>query len=73
MNHINGIYFFWCFCKRRMVRQNAVRKDRFLLHLKVSEFKWNYSNDMCKVFLDDLKELIHCHSKSYSSLIIFVI
>lgn len=54
-NHINGIESFWSFCKRRMAKQNGVRKDKFLLHLKESEFRWNHRNDMYKVLLDDLK------------------
>lgn len=54
-NHINGIESFWSFCKRRMAKQNGVRKDKFLLHLKESEFRWNHRNDMYKVLLDNLK------------------
>lgn len=54
-NHINGIESFWSFCKRRMAKQNGVRKDKFLLHLKESEFRWNHRNDMYKVLLEDIK------------------
>lgn len=54
-NHINGIESFWSFCKRRMSKQNGVRKDKFLLHLKESEFRWNHRSDMYKVLLDNLK------------------
>lgn len=54
-NHINGIESFWSFCKRRMAKQNGVRKDKFLLHLKESEFRWNHRNEMYKVLLDNLK------------------
>ena len=38
-----------------MAKQNGVRKDKFLLHLKESEFRWNHRNEMYKVLLDDLK------------------
>lgn len=54
-NHINGIEIFWSFVKRRMAKQNGVRKDKFLLHLKDSEFRWNHRNEMYKVLLDNLK------------------
>ncbi len=54
-NHINGIESFWSFCKRRMSKQNGVRKDKFLLHLKESEFRWNHRNDMYKTLLSNLK------------------
>jgi len=54
-NHINGIESFWSFVKRRMAKQNGVRKDKFLLHLKESEFRWNHRNEMYKVLLDNLK------------------
>ena len=40
-NHINGIESFWSFTKRRLNSKNGVRKDKFLLHLKESEFRWN--------------------------------
>ncbi len=54
-NHINGIESFWSFVKRRMSKQNGVRKDKFVLHLKESEFRWNHRNDMYTVLLEDLK------------------
>lgn len=54
-NHINGIESFWSFVKRRMSKQNGVRKDKFLLHLKESEFRWNHRNVMYKTLLEDLK------------------
>ena len=40
-SHVNGIESFWSFTKRRLTRMNGVRKDKFLLHLKESEFRWN--------------------------------
>lgn len=54
-NHINGIESFWSFCRRRMSKQNGVRKDKFMLHLKESEFRWNHRNDMYKTLLNNLK------------------
>jgi len=40
-NHVNGIESFWSYTKRRMNKFNGIRKDKFLLHLKESEFRWN--------------------------------
>lgn len=55
-NHINGIESFWSFAKRRLVRANGVRKDKFLLHLKESEFRWNHrKDDMYKTLISELK------------------
>ncbi len=42
--HINGIESFWSFTKRRLRKFNWVRKEKFYLHLKESEFRYNYRN-----------------------------
>ena len=56
-SHINGIESFWSFVKRRMRKQNGVRKDKFLLHLKESEWRWNHRNDnLYKILLNKLRE-----------------
>jgi transposase len=56
-NHINGIESFWSYAKRRMAKQNGVKRDKFVLHLKESEFRWNYrNNDMYKLLLNELKK-----------------
>ena len=54
-NHINGIESFWSFTKRRMAKQNGVRRSKFVLHLKENEFRWNYKNNMYKILLISLK------------------
>lgn len=55
-NHINGIESFWSFAKRRLVRANGVRKDKFVLHLKESEFRWNHrKDDMYKTLFSEFK------------------
>ena len=41
-NHFNGIEFFWSFTKRRLNKFNGLSNDKFFLHLKESEFRWNY-------------------------------
>jgi len=56
-SHINGIESFWSFVKRRMRKQNGVRKDKFLLHLKESEWRWNHRNDnLYKILLNNLRK-----------------
>ena len=43
-NHINGIESFWSYAKRRMNKFNGVKKN-FYLHLKETEFRFNYRNE----------------------------
>ena len=43
-SHVNGIESFWSFTKRRLAKFNGLTDDKFLLHLKESEFRWNYRN-----------------------------
>jgi transposase len=43
-NHVNGIESFWSFCKRRMSKFNGTAPDKFHLHLKECEFRYNYKN-----------------------------
>ena len=45
INHINGIESFWAFAKHRMIKLKGIRKDKFHLHLKESEFRFNHKND----------------------------
>lgn len=45
-NHVNGIESFWSYTKRRMRKFNGIRKSKFLLHLKESEYRWNNSVNM---------------------------
>ncbi len=56
-SHINGIESFWSFCKRRMRKQNGVRKIKFLVHLKESEWRWNHRSDnIYQILLKKLRE-----------------
>jgi transposase len=45
-NHVNGIESFWSYTKRRMRKFNGIRKSKFLLHLKESEYRWNNRPNM---------------------------
>lgn len=56
-NHVNGIESFWSYTKRRMNKFNGLRKDKFLLHLKESEFRFNNRGGiMYKVLLKNFRE-----------------
>ncbi len=56
-NHINGIESFWSFAKRRMQKFNGLRTEKFLLHLKESEFRFNHRrDDLYQVLLSVLRK-----------------
>jgi len=59
-NHVNGIESFWSFVKRRLQKFNGVRKDKFLLYLKESEWRFNNRGMLEKSLISLLK------IKSYS-------
>jgi transposase-like protein len=40
-NHINGIESFWGFAKYRLSKFKGIPKDKFELHLKETEFRFN--------------------------------
>ena len=44
-SHVNGIESFWSYAKRRVSKFNGVPKDKFILHLKESEWRWNHKDD----------------------------
>ncbi len=39
--HVNGIESFWSFAKRRLAKFNGLTDDKFFLHLKECEFRFN--------------------------------
>lgn len=43
--HINGIESFWSFTKRRMAKFNGLTDEKFYLHLKESQWRFNHKND----------------------------
>jgi transposase len=55
-NHVNGIESFWSYTKRRLIKFNGIRKDKFLLHLKESQFRWNNRQDIYKLLLNNFRE-----------------
>jgi len=60
-NHVNGIESFWSYAKRRLRKFNGVAKNKFLLYLKESEWRFNHREDMNQ----SLKKLIGTKSYSY--------
>lgn len=44
-SHVNGIESFWSFAKRRMSKFNGLTDEKFILHLKESEVRFNYRKD----------------------------
>ena len=56
-NHVNGIESFWSFAKFRFLKLRGVRKDRFLLHLKECEWRFNHRRD--NLYLSLLSNLRH--------------
>jgi transposase-like protein len=54
--HVNGIESFWSYAKHRLAQFHGVRTDKFELHLKESEFRFNYRHDdLYKVLLQLLR------------------
>jgi len=53
--HINGIESFWGFAKHRLVKFKGIPKDKFEVHLKETEFRFNHRGQNLYHFL--LKEL----------------
>ena len=56
-NHVNGIESFWSFTKRRLAKFNGIKKEHFLIHLKESEYRWNYrGQDIYQNLLRNFRE-----------------
>ena len=56
-NHINGIESFWSFAKARLMKFNGLPSSTFYLHLKESEFRFNYrGQDLYVILLKLLRE-----------------
>ncbi len=55
-SHVNGIESFWSYAKRRMAKFNGVPKEKFILHLKESEWRWNHRDDIIyKLLMEELR------------------
>jgi len=45
VTHINGIESFWSFAKTRLSKFRGMNKQTFYLHLKESEFRFNFRHE----------------------------
>ncbi len=54
-NHVNGIESFWSYVKFRMTKLRGVKKEKFVIHLMESAWRYNHRNDNLYLLL--LKEL----------------
>src|SRR3989338_3998107 len=55
-NHVNGIESFWSYTKRRLMKFNGIHKNKFLLHLKESQFSWNNRQNIYQLLIKNLRE-----------------
>lgn len=53
-SHVNGIESFWSYCKRRLSKFNGIKEDKFLLHIKECEYRFNNRGDE-KIYKNLLK------------------
>ena len=55
-SHINGIEGFWGYAKTRLSKFKGMHKNTFYLHLKETEFRYNYRNkNLYKLVLENLR------------------
>ena len=55
--HVNGIESFWSYAKHRLAQFHGVRRDKFELHLKETEFRFNHQHlDLYKTLLKLLRD-----------------
>ena len=50
-SHVNGIESFWSFAKRRLAKFNGLTDEKFILHLKECECRFNPRNEDFSKFL----------------------
>ncbi|GHU53800.1 DDE transposase [Clostridia bacterium] len=56
-NHINGIESFWGYAKHRLVKFKGIPKEKFIIYLKETEFRFNNrGNDLYKILLSVLRK-----------------
>ena len=55
--HVNGIESFWSYCKRRLAKFNGLTDEKFILHLKESEFRFNNrKQNLYKILLEIIRK-----------------
>ena len=50
-SHVNGIECFWSYAKRRLSKFNGLTDDKFILHLKEPEARFNHRDDDFTAFV----------------------
>ena len=53
-SHVNGIESFWSFAKSRLAKFNGLTDEKFILHLKECECRFNLKNENFAVFMEQL-------------------
>lgn len=54
--HVNGIENFWGIAKTRLSKFRGIRKDKFYLHLKETEYRFNHrKEDLNKLLLKEFR------------------
>ncbi len=53
-SHVNGIESFWSFAKRRLAKFNGLTDEKFILHLKECECRFNFRNENFEQFLIEI-------------------
>lgn len=54
-NHVNGIESFWSYVKFRMTKLRGIRKEKFVIHLLESAWRFNHKHE--SIYLILLKNL----------------
>lgn len=54
--HVNGIESFWSYTKRRLSKFNGLSDKMFNLHLKESEFRWNFRGEIYGIMLKEFRK-----------------
>ena len=56
-NHVNGIESFWSYAKFRMTKLRGVRREKFLLHHKKCEWRWNHrGKNLYRILLSNFRK-----------------
>ena len=53
-SHVNGIECFWSYAKRRFSKFNGLTDDKFILHLKETECRFNHRGDDFASFIEHI-------------------
>ena len=57
-SHVNGIEAFWSFAKRRLAKFNGCNCEKFVLHLKECQFRFNHRNENLQNIIKQITQKI---------------